>query len=75
MKYIVTKQGLHAKLYAVVSRDGFVVWNPQRVKATELNKDRAVEIANKHKAEALCAECGGKCDHILEALKASFQCA
>jgi len=70
MKYLVTKDGLLTKLYAVVGRDEAVVWNPQRNKATELDKEKAVRVANRFKnTEVVCAECNGHCDHILEALK------
>lgn len=75
MKYVVTKQNRFSiKLYAVVSRDESVVWNPQRNKASEMDKDKAVRIANRHGAIAKCAECGGSCDHILATLKEALAC-
>lgn len=72
MKYVVAKENLLTKVFAIVGRDGVVVWNPQRNKASELSKEKAVAIANRFRgAEAVCADCGGNCDHMLEVLKAA----
>ena len=47
MRYVVVKPNRLTNVYAVVGRDGSVVWNPQRNKASEMDKDRAVALANR----------------------------
>jgi hypothetical protein len=45
--YKVTKSGRLCTMYALVARDGSVLWFPTRQQGTELTLERAKEVAAK----------------------------